>query len=71
MAKETKTANELQNMIAAELNAGGLYNLIQVHKDPVQGWRPTVVSDLGNGVTLQQRADEIAARLRPLYDLAR
>jgi hypothetical protein len=42
MPKEKKTAQELADMIKAEINVGGTF--IKVHADKVYGWHPTVVA---------------------------
>ena len=65
MAKEKKTAKELAALIAEKINAGG----VQVHADPVYGWRPIVYTRGGQASDLQQRADLAARELRGLFDL--
>jgi hypothetical protein len=40
-------------LIAEKINAGG----VQVHADPVYGWRPIVYTRGGQASDLQQRAD--------------
>ena len=67
MAKEKKTAEELAALIAEKINvnAGG----VQVHADPVYGWRPIVYTRGGQASDLQQRAELAAKELRGLFDL--
>ena len=66
MAKEKKTAKELAALIAEKINAGG----VQVHADPVYGWRPIVYTRGGGQASdLQQRAELAAKELRGLFDL--
>ena len=66
MPKEKKTAQELADMIKAEINVG---TFIKVHADKVYGWHPTVVAGPQNAHTLQKAAERIAARLRAKYEL--
>jgi hypothetical protein len=68
MAKTTKTAEELADMITAQLGVGGL--AIGVRKDHAYGWQPRVEYSPGNQLGFQRRADEIADRLRQHYELA-
>jgi hypothetical protein len=67
VAKETKTAQELAEMIMAEINVGG--TSIKVHPDPNLGWRAKLVVGPQNPQALQSAADGIANRLRQKYDL--
>jgi hypothetical protein len=67
MEKEKKTAQELANMIAKEINVGG--TLIKVHADKVYGWHPTVVAGPLNIRALQKHAERIATKLRGIFDL--
>jgi hypothetical protein len=41
-AERKKTAQQLADMISAEINVGGTF--IKVHPDKVYGWHPTVVA---------------------------
>ena len=66
--KQKKTAQELADMIAARLNVGGVF--IAVHKDPVYGWHPTVVTRPAAAINAQMAAEEIAKELRAEFDLA-
>jgi hypothetical protein len=67
MQKEKKTAQELADMIQAEINVGGTF--IKVHPDNAYGWHPTVVAAPQNAHALQKAAETIAARLRAKYEL--
>lgn len=68
MPKTLKTAEELADMISAQLGVGGL--AIGVRKDHAYGWQPRVEHSPGNQLGFQRRADEIADRLRQYYELA-
>lgn len=65
--KQAKTARELEDMIKARMSVGGVF--LKVHKDPAYGWHPTVIAAPSQAVTYQQRAEQIAAELRAIYDL--
>jgi hypothetical protein len=67
MQKEKKTAQELADMIQAEINVAGTF--VKVHPDKVYGWHPTVFAAPQNASALQMEAQRIAARLRTKYDL--
>jgi hypothetical protein len=67
MLKEKKTAQELADMIQAEINVAGTF--VKVHPDKAYGWHPTVFAAPQNADTLQKEAERIAARLRTRYDL--
>ena len=62
MAKETKTAEQLRDMLIATLNVRDVD--IQVRKDHAYGWQPIVVSSPGDLIGYQRRVEEIANRLR-------
>ena len=62
MAKESKTAEQLSDMIASAMGVREVY--ISVRKDHAFGWQPTVVSSPGDSIGYQRRVDEIANRLR-------
>jgi hypothetical protein len=68
MPKMKRTAEELADMIAAQLGVGGLS--IGVRKDHAYGWQPRVEFSPGNQLGFQRRADEIADHLRQYYELA-
>jgi hypothetical protein len=70
MAKQSKTARELKDIVAARLSVGDV--LIAVNKDRIDGWRATVLTTLQrtNKIQYQARVDEIVAELRKEYDLA-
>jgi hypothetical protein len=67
MPKTSKTAQELAEMIMAQLGTGEL--AIGVRKDHAYGWQPMIEYSPGNQLGFQRRADEIADRLREKYDL--
>jgi hypothetical protein len=68
MPKTSKTAQELAEMITAQLGGvGGI--AIGVRKDHAYGWQPMIEYSPGNQLGFQRRADEIADRLRQKYDL--
>jgi hypothetical protein len=62
MAKESKTAEQLSDMIASAMGIRDVY--ISVRKDHAFGWQPAVVSSPGDSIGYQRRVDEIANRLR-------
>ena len=67
MGKEEKTDAELEDMILQRLVIGGVY--VSVRKDPVLGWRPTVVTAPKHTRNAQELADKIAAKLRKKFTL--
>ncbi len=67
MGKEEKTDAELEDMILQRLVIGGVY--VSVRKDPVLGWRPTVVTAPKHTRNAQELADRIAAELRKKFTL--
>src|SRR5262249_11774496 len=67
MQKEKKTAQELADMIQAEINVAGTF--VKVHPDKVYGWHPTVFAAPQNAGALQMEAERIAAQLRTKYEL--
>jgi hypothetical protein len=67
MGKEEKTDAELEDMILQRLVIGGVY--VSVRKDPVLGWRPTVVTAPKHSRNAQELADKIAAELRKKFTL--
>ncbi len=54
-------------MILEKLLIGGVY--VSVRKDPILGWRPTVITAPKHTRNMQQRADQIAAELRKKFTL--
>jgi hypothetical protein len=66
-AERKQTAQELADIISAEINVGGTF--IEVHPDKVHGWHPTVVAAPQNAHALQKAAETIANRLRAKYEL--
>jgi hypothetical protein len=67
MGKEEKTDAELEDMILQRLVIGGVY--VSVRKDPIVGWRPTVVTAPKHTRNAQELADKIAAELRKKFIL--
>ncbi|MEH2513127.1 hypothetical protein V1291_004481 [Nitrobacteraceae bacterium AZCC 1564] len=67
MRKEEKTDAELEDMILERLLIGGVY--VSVRKDPMLGWRATVITAPKHTRNMQDRADQIAADLRKKYTL--
>jgi hypothetical protein len=67
MGKEEKTDAELEDMILQRLVIGGVF--VSVRKDPVLGWRPTVVTAPKRTKNAQELADKIATELRKKYIL--
>ncbi len=67
MEKEAKTDAELEEMILQRLVIGGVF--VSVRKDPILGWRPTVVTAPKHTRNAQQLADKIATELRKRFTL--
>jgi hypothetical protein len=67
MGKEAKTDAELEDMILQRLVIGGVF--VSVRRDPLLGWRPTVVTAPKHTRNAQELADRIAAELRNKYTL--
>lgn len=78
MAKERKTATELEDMIEGKINratrlryhsrdVGGA--VARVHPDNTIGWRVQVITAPKSVDPFQVAADRIASELRALYDL--
>jgi hypothetical protein len=65
--KEAKTDTELEEMILQRLVIGGVF--VSVRKDPLLGWRPTVVTAPKHTRNAQELADKIAADLRKKFTL--
>ena len=70
MAKQSKTARELKDIVAARLGVGDMF--LAVNKDRIDGWRATVVTTLQptNRKQYQASVDQIVAELRNEYELA-
>jgi hypothetical protein len=68
MSKQTKSANELAQMIKSQIGVDDLG--ICVRRDHAYGWQPTVLFAHSNALGFQRRAEEIANRLRIEFDLA-
>jgi hypothetical protein len=67
VGKEPKTAAELEDIILQRLVIGGVY--VSVRRDPIFGWRPTVITAPKHNRNAQELADEIAAELRKKFTL--
>jgi hypothetical protein len=67
MSKEAKTDAELEAMIGDRIAVGGVF--VSVRKDPILGWRPTVITAPKQATYAQQLADQVAAELRKKYTL--
>ena len=65
--KEARTDAELEDMILQKLLIGGVF--VSVRRDPVLGWRPTVVTAPKHTRNAQELADKIAAELRKKFTL--
>lgn len=65
--KEAKTDSELEDMILQRLLIGGVF--VSVRRDPILGWRPTVVTAPKHTRNAQELADKIAADLRKKFTL--
>ena len=70
MAKQSKTARELKDIVAARLGVGDMF--LAVNKDRIDGWHATVLTTLQrtNKIEYQARVDEIVVELRKEYELA-
>jgi hypothetical protein len=67
MGKEEKTDAELEDMILQRLLIGGVF--VSVRRDPILGWRPTVVTAPKHTKNAQELADKIATDLRKKFTL--
>jgi hypothetical protein len=67
MGKEEKTDAELEDMILQRLVIGGVF--VSVRRDPILGWRPTVVTAPKHTKNAQELADKIATELRKKFTL--
>ena len=67
MGKQAKTDAELDEMILQRLLIGGVF--VSVRKDPILGWRPTVVTAPKHNRNAQELADRIATELRKKFTL--
>ncbi|HMI13054.1 MAG TPA: hypothetical protein VK567_15950 [Bradyrhizobium sp.] len=67
MGKQEKTDAELEEMILQRLLIGGVF--VSVRKDPILGWRPTVVTAPKHNRNAQELADRIATELRKKFTL--
>jgi hypothetical protein len=65
--KLPKTAAELEDIILQKLVIGGVY--VSVRRDPILGWRPTVITAPKHTKNAQELADKIAAELRKKFAL--
>ena len=67
MGKEEKTDAELEDLILQRLVIGGVF--VSVRRDPVLGWRPTVITAPKHTKNAQELADRIAGELRKKFAL--
>ena len=67
MTKQPRTSAELEDMVHQKLLIGGVY--VSVRRDPILGWRATVITAPKHARTAQERADTIAAELRKKFTL--
>jgi hypothetical protein len=67
VVKEAKTDAELEDMILQRLLIGGVF--VSVRRDPILGWRPTVVTAPKHAKNAQEMADKLAAELRKKFTL--
>jgi hypothetical protein len=67
VVKEAKSDAELEDMILQKLLIGGVF--VSVRRDPILGWRPTVVTAPKHTKNAQELADKIAAELRKKFTL--
>ncbi len=67
MAKEQKTAAELEAMIIAELNDPSVK--VSISPDSAEGWIATTAAWGELNLVVSMRAQQIAERLRTQYDL--
>ena len=67
MGKQGKSDAELEEMILQRLLIGGVF--VSVRKDPILGWRPTVVTAPKHNRNAQELADGIATELRKKFTL--
>ncbi len=67
MGKQAKSDAELEEMILQRLLIGGVF--VSVRKDPILGWRPTVVTAPKHNRNAQELADRIATELRKKFTL--
>jgi len=67
MGKQGKSDAELEEMILQRLLIGGVF--VSVRKDPILGWRPTVVAAPKHNRNAQELADRIATELRKKFTL--
>jgi len=67
MGKQEKTDAELEEMILQRLLIGGVF--VSVRKDPILGWRPTVVTAPKHNRNAQELADRIATELPKKFTL--
>jgi hypothetical protein len=67
VVKEAKSDAELEDMILQRLLIGGVF--VSVRRDPILGWRPTVVTAPKHTKNAQELADKIAAELRKKFTL--
>ena len=64
---QCKKKRKLEDMILQRLLIGGVF--VSVRRDPILGWRPTVVTAPKHTRNAQELADKIAADLRKKFTL--
>jgi len=69
MAKQQKTAKELEDLLQARARAEGIHCQLSVARDPVYGWHPTVFATPSMAAAYQLRVEKIASELRTQFDL--
>jgi hypothetical protein len=69
MAKQQKTASELEDLIRNRATAAGIHCFVKVASDPGYGWHATAMADPRVVIDYQRRIDEIVADLRTEFDL--
>jgi len=67
MVKQPKTGAELEDMIYEKLLIGGAH--VSVRRDPILGWRATVITAPKHAKAIQERAAAVAAELRKKFTL--
>jgi hypothetical protein len=67
MVKQPKTGAELEDIIYEKLLIGSAH--VSVRRDPIVGWRATVITAPKHAKAIQERADAIAAELRKKFAL--
>jgi hypothetical protein len=69
LAKQRKTARELEDMIAERVGVGGV--MVKVHSDPAYGWHATVMTAPAKAIAAQQVVERISEELRLQFELTK